>query len=54
MLRPNYAFTMELSVTDAVPEWNGQSVCFSIEEDVVFTGAGCQVLGDRQTAFYLV
>jgi len=53
-LRPNYAFTMELSVTDTVPEWNGQSVCFSIEEDVVFTHGECKVLGDRQTAFYLV
>ncbi len=53
-LRPNYAFTMELSVTDAVPEWNGQSVGLSIEEDVVFSQGVCRVLGDRQTAFYLV
>ena len=53
-LRPNYAFTMELSVTDAVPEWDGQKVRLSIEEDVVFTRQGCRVLGDRQTAFYLV
>jgi hypothetical protein len=53
-LRPNYAFTMELSVADAVPEWDGQKVCLSIEEDVVFTRDGCRVLGDRQTAFYLV
>ena len=53
-LRPNYAFTMELSVADAVPEWDGQKVCLSIEEDVVFTRNGCRVLGDRQTAFHLV
>jgi Xaa-Pro aminopeptidase len=53
-LRHNYAFTMELSVADAVPEWDGQKVRFSIEEDVVFTRDGCRVLGDRQTAFYLV
>lgn len=53
-LRPNYAFTMELSVADAVPEWDGQKVRLSIEEDVVFTRQGCRVLGDRQTAFYLV
>ena len=53
-LRPNYAFTMELSVADAVPEWDGQKVRLSIEEDVVFTRAGCRVIGDRQTAFYLV
>jgi len=53
-LRPNYAFTMELSVADAVPEWDGQKVRLSIEEDVVFTRAGCRVIGERQTAFYLV
>ena len=54
VLRPNEAFTMELSVADAVPEWDGQKVRFSIEEDVVFTREGCRVLGDRQTDFYLV
>jgi len=53
-LRPNYAFTMELSVADAVPEWDGQTVRFSIEEDVVFTGGRCRLIGGRQTAFYLV
>ena len=54
VLRPNEAFTMELSVADAVPEWDGQKVRFSIEEDVVFTREGCRVLGERQTDFYLV
>lgn len=54
VLRGNYAFTMELSVADSVPEWNGQTVRLSIEEDVVFTGEGCRILGDRQEAFHLV
>ena len=53
-LRPDYAFTMELAVADAVPEWDGQTVRFSIEEDVVFTGGRCRLIGGRQTAFYLV
>ena len=53
-LRPNYAFTMELSVADAVPEWDGQTVRMSIEEEVVFTREGCRLIGGRQTAFYLV
>ena len=53
-LRHNYAFTMELSVADAVAEWDGQKVRLSIEEDVVFTRDGCRIIGDRQTAFYLV
>jgi hypothetical protein len=53
-LRRNCAFAMELSVADTVPEWDGQKVCLSIEEDVVFTRDGCRVLGDRQRAFHLV
>jgi Xaa-Pro aminopeptidase len=53
-LRHNYAFTMELSVADTVPEWDGQEVRLSIEEDVVFARDGCRVIGERQTAFYLV
>ena len=54
VLRPNYSFTMELSVTDAVPEWDGEEVRLAIEEDVVFTRDGCRVIGGRQTAFHLV
>ena len=53
-LKQNYAFTMELSVADTVPEWDGQKVRLSIEEDVVFSGEGCRVIGDRQRAFHLV
>jgi hypothetical protein len=53
-LRHNYAFTMELSVADAVPEWDGQKVRLSIEEDVVFTQGVCRIIGDRQTAFHMV
>ena len=50
----NYAFTMELSVSGPVPEWNGEDVRMALEEDVVFTEAGCRLLDDRQTEFYLV
>jgi hypothetical protein len=53
-LRPNYAFAMELSVADAAAEWDGQKVRLSIEEDVAFTRDGCRIIGDRQTAFYLI
>ncbi len=53
-LRPNYAFTMELSVADAVSEWDGQKLRLAIEEDVMFTRDGCRVIGGRQKAFYLV
>jgi hypothetical protein len=48
------AFTMELSVTGPLPEWNGEDVTLSMEEDVVFTEEGCRLVGDRQTEVHLV
>ena len=48
------AFTMELSVTDPLPEWEGADLRLAIEEDVIFVGDRCRVLGDRQTEFYLI
>ena len=58
-LEHNYSFTMELSVTDLVPEWGNQEVRFALEEDVVFTSCGCgregcRTIGLRQREFYLV
>ena len=54
VLEPNYAFTMELSVEGPVAEWGGESLRFALEEDVVFTGDGCRLIGGRQAGFYLV
>lgn len=48
------AFTMELCVTGPLPEWNGEEVTLSIEEDVVFTAEGCRTIGPRQTEVHLV
>ncbi len=48
------AFTMELSIEDAVPEWGGQMVRFSCEQDVLFTEAGCAPVDGIQTEFYLI
>lgn len=53
-LQPNYAFTMELNVRDAVPEWENQEVTMAVEEDVVFTESGCRPLDGRQTSLYLI
>lgn len=53
-LEHNYTFTMELSVSDSIPEWNNQEVRMSIEEDVVFTQSGCRLIDGRQTEFYLI
>ena len=50
----NQCFTMELSITDRVPEWGNQEVRLPLEEDVVFTPEGCRPLDGRQTSFHLV
>ena len=48
------AFTMELCVSGPVAEWGGQEVRLSMEEDVVYTPAGCRLLDGRQTTFHLI
>ena len=54
VLRPNYSFTMELCVRDAVPEWEGQEVTMGVEEDVVFSEGVCRVIDGRQTELWVV
>jgi hypothetical protein len=53
-LHYNQCFTMELSVTDRVPEWGDQTVTMSLEQDVAFTAAGCHPIDGRQTALHLI
>jgi Xaa-Pro aminopeptidase len=53
-LEYNTTFTMELSVSGPVPEWDGQEIRMALEEDVVFTREGCRPIDGRQTDFYLV
>jgi hypothetical protein len=53
-LVPNSCFTVELSVTMPVPEWDGKDFRLSIEQDVVFTGNSTAFLDGRQTKFHLV
>lgn len=50
----NSVFTIELSIEERVPEWDGQSVHFSCEQDVRFTEDGCKPLDRFQTAFHLI
>ena len=54
VLETNQTFTMELSITAPVPEWDGQEVTFSMEQDVAFTRDGCYPIHGRQTDFHLV
>lgn len=37
-LYPNTCYALELNVTESVPEWDGQDVCFMMEETIAFTG----------------
>lgn len=37
-LYPNTCYALELNVTEAVPEWDNQDVCFMMEETIAFTG----------------
>jgi len=53
-LEYNYAFTMELSVEDAVPEWDAPNFRLALEQDVVYTKEGCRPIDGRQTEFHLV
>jgi Xaa-Pro aminopeptidase len=50
----NSTFTMELSISDTVPEWADQLVRFSCEQDVCFTNQGCQVMEGLQIAYHLI
>lgn len=54
VLQATSCFTMELSVRDAVDEWDGEEVQLAMEEVVVFEPTGCRPLAGRQLDFYLV
>jgi hypothetical protein len=53
-LRDQYAFTMELGVGGAVPEWGGQEIRLGREEDVAFVDGACRPIDGRQTELFLV
>jgi hypothetical protein len=47
-------YTVELSITAPVPEWEGAEATFSLEQDALFTGNGVVYLDGRQTSFHLI
>ncbi len=53
-MRPNSTYTMELSAQMPIAGWGGQSVKLGIEEDVIFTRAGVEIIDGRRTEFCLV
>lgn len=50
----NTVYTVELSITSPIPEWDGQEVTFAMEQDAAFTEDGPVFLDGRQTTFHLV
>nr|WP_314443155.1 M24 family metallopeptidase [uncultured Sphingomonas sp.] len=53
-LRPNTAWSIELSAKAAVPEWNGQEVEFRQEENAYFDGRTVRYIDGRQSQFHLI
>jgi hypothetical protein len=54
IVQPNTAWSIELNVRRAVPEWNGQQVRFMSEEDAFFDGTQARLLDGRQGKLHLV
>jgi hypothetical protein len=50
----NSAFVAELSVAYPVPEWDGATLRFALEQDVVIRPEGPVFLDGRQTEFHLI
>jgi len=48
------AYSIELQVRTAVPEWDGQIVQAMLEEDAWFEGETCTFLDRRQTELWLI
>jgi hypothetical protein len=53
-LRPNIAWSIELTAVRSVPEWGGQDVSFQSEEDAFFDGKTVRYIDGRQTKFHLI
>ncbi len=47
-------YAIELNAKREVPEWEGQEVRMSLEQDAVFTGGKLYFLAGRQTELYLI
>lgn len=49
-LHHDTCYALELNITETVPEWNGQDVCFMLEETIAYSGGKTSFMdGDRKT-----
>ncbi len=53
-IRPATAWSIELSATAPVPEWDNQPVSFKTEEDAFFDGTTVRYIDGRQTELFLI
>ena len=53
-IQPDTAWSVELNVTLAVPEWGGDRVRFMVEEDAYFDGKTLRFLDGRQVELHLI
>lgn len=53
-MRFDTCYTVELSLTRAVPEWDGQEVRFALEQDASFTREGVTFIDGRQTTLHIL
>ena len=51
---PNTAFSIELNVTEKIPEWNNKEIRIMLEEDAFFDGVKTRYIAPRQTSFHLI
>ena len=45
-LHPDTCYALELNITEPVPEWGGQDVCFMLEETIAYTGGKTNFMDD--------
>jgi Metallopeptidase family M24 len=53
-MRYDTCYTVELSCTRPVAEWDGEEVGFALEQDASFTRNGVNFIDGRQTALHLI
>ncbi|GGB70781.1 M24 family metallopeptidase [Blastomonas aquatica] len=54
LIRASTAWSIELAVTNNVPEWGDQAVSFRTEEDMFFDGEQVSYIDGRQSDFHLI
>ncbi len=53
-LHANTAYSIELNVAVAIPEWADEVIRIMLEEDAFFDGEACRLIDGRQTEFHLI